>query len=753
METRRFIKSTLVITLALILVTIFLPQNVSAWGNAEAHPEINRLAIKLLQQRANSDPALAALKNTSLDGDSCWGMAWDAVDGNALIQRKPSTSRQKTLVNWIIDGGYSADEPEGPAALRHFYDPVNKGHLTDTDWIAGFLRLTLGSQAVNPEISAVEWAMNEDEGVGKMDVFFSQDYSYPDAKEYFKKALADKSRDNPNYGNAWRAVGETMHLVADMGLAPHVRNDGHGLGDADPVEGATTAAIISQYNNTNWTSSIYYNQGIKGLMHELATYTNKNFFSKDTIPVTGKTTTANGQPAYSSPSIGSLTVSKSGYLEGKVDGVTVKLARQSGWYRWGLSKNPGYVIDDAVIKDQQRILIPTIIRASEAVLEIFLPRFEARASVKPDPDVAGRYTVIGEINLKPSAEWSERLIIRNGAYVVLNGKKETVKLVNQDNLNEFSYSITGKAGDQVQVIYDLGGYVIKSEIVKIGDLTIDPATLSGETNKDYTFKAVSTSTPANAKYEWLVNESSKQKDASASFTTRFTAQGDYTVKAKLLDSAGKEVAMTTSKVTIKPAALKLMDLVLKPGEYPQGFSAKNVYEKITSPTGDPNRIPDIVQYTFEKRQAQNAGDWTLTLDTRIRYEGKEVFYYEKGVGVEGAKILFQEKVNYLETHATGKKLTTLRKDANFCQYREERITTGAAEDFVYYGVARVDQYVFNYQITTWQSLPNTYKDPSVLYPPLPDQAYTTQRYAAMDKNATAGNQMMEQILRSKYGVK
>ena len=100
-----------------------------------------------------------------------------------------------------------------------------------------------------------------------------------------------------------------------------------------------------------------------------------------------------------------------------------------------------------------------------------MPRFEAKASVKPDPDVAGRYTVIGGINLKPSAEWNERLIIRNGAYVVLNGKKEAVKLVNQDNLNEFSYSITGKSGDQVQVIYDLGGYVIKSEIVTIASPT------------------------------------------------------------------------------------------------------------------------------------------------------------------------------------------------------------------------------------------------------------------------------------------
>lgn len=583
METWRFIKSTLAITLAFILVTISLPEKVQAWGNMEAHPEINRLAIELFKQRASSDSSLAVLKNISLDGEPCWGMAWDTADGNALIERKPSTKRPKTLANWIIDGGYSADEPEGPAAMRHFYDPTNKGHLTDTDWVAGFIKLTLGTQAVNPEISAVEWAMNEDEGVGKMDVFFSQDYSYPDAKEFLKQALGDKSRDNPNYGNAWRAVGETMHLVADMGLPPHVRNDGHGLGDSDPVEAATTAAIIRKYNNTDWTNTINYNQSVRGLMHELATYTNKNFISKDTIPVAGKTTTANGQPAYANPNTSTLTVSKTGYLESKVDGQTVRLARQSGWFRWGLSKNPGYVIDPAVIVDQQKILTPTVIRASESVLERFLPRFEVKATVTPDPYASERYTVVGGINLKPSAEWNERLIIRNGAYVVVNGKKEAVKLVNQDNLNEFSYSFSGKSGDQVQVIYDLGGYVIKSEIVKIGGLVIDPATLSGETNKDYTFKAITASVPTNAKYEWLVNESSKQKDASASFTTQFTTQGDYTIRAILFDSAGKEVATATSKAIIEEKSANKLSLLQKQVGIQLNLSGTHTYKVWQAP--------------------------------------------------------------------------------------------------------------------------------------------------------------------------
>jgi hypothetical protein len=641
METRRFIKSALFITLALIMVSTLLPRNVYAWGNVEAHPEINRLAIQLFQQRVNSESSLAIFKNTSLDGDLCRGMAWDVADGNALIQRKASTSRQKTLANWIIDGGYSADEPESPAALRHFYDPVSKGHLTDTDWIAGFLRLTLGTQAVNPEISAVEWAMNEDEGAGKMDVFFSQDYSYPDAKEYFKQALADKSRDNPSYGNAWRAVGETMHLVADMGLAPHVRNDGHGLGDTDPVEGATTAAIINQYNDTNWTSTINYDQSVRGLMHELAAYTNKNFFSKDTIPVAGKTTTANGRPAYPNPSITSLTVSKSGYLEGKVDGVTVKLARQSGWYRWGLSKNPGFVIDGAVIKDQQRILNPTIIRASEAVLERFLPRFEVRASMKQDPDSPGRYTVIGGINFKPSAEWSERLTIRNGAYVVLNGKKEAVKLVNQDDLNEFSYSITGKSGDQVQVIYDLGGYVIKSEIFKIGGLVIDPATLSGETNKDYTFKAVTTSAPASPRYEWYVNESLKQKDASASFNTKFTAQGEYTIRAKLFDSAGKEVATATSKATIEEKSANKLSLLQKQVGVQLNLTGIHTYKVWQAPNNTANEVKQgnlSCPQNFSGEIRSMPISWSGTGFTGKFTSGEMVYTVNGNVSADGATL-------------------------------------------------------------------------------------------------------------------
>jgi len=126
----------------------------------------------------------------------------------------------------------------------------------------------------------------------------------------------------------------------------------------------------------------------------------------------------------------------------------------------GFSKNPAYVIDTAVIADHQQILLPTVVRASEAVLERFLPRFKAEISVVPDTPAANRYVITGRINQSLNVEWGDRLTIRNGVAVLVNDKKEEVKLFNSSDLNEFSYTVSAKPGDSLSVVYDLGGYVI-----------------------------------------------------------------------------------------------------------------------------------------------------------------------------------------------------------------------------------------------------------------------------------------------------
>ncbi len=472
MEARRTL-TFLLAGLAVLVVSAASPagptHDVVAWENREVHPLINEEALNLFNTLKMDDQHL---KNTSLAGDPTWGLAWDLQDGTNLFLQTVAQRREKSARQWIIDGGFSADEPEGPVSLRHFYDPTNKKEpwITDTHWI--FNVATRLRPIGNPGITAIDWAADEQHE--PIDEFFvEQNYSWKDAKEYFIQALGDTEPGNENYGKAWRAVGETMHLMADMAVPAHVRNDGHAkeLEDPDLVEAGTDAGHILQYGTGDWTTSIKYDQDVLSLMHDLAAWTNKNFLTKDTIPISGKTTTANGRPAFASPTWEGLTADKYGYIWYTVDGTRTRMARESLLYRFGLSKTPAYVLDDGVLKDQQTLVIPTAVRAAEAVIERFLPRFEVEIEVTADASVPDRYSVRGEIVHARNVEWSQRLVVRNGAYVVVDGDKTAVKLQGADDLNEFTTTISAEPGSKVRVSYDLGGYEITSKLVTVEGAT------------------------------------------------------------------------------------------------------------------------------------------------------------------------------------------------------------------------------------------------------------------------------------------
>jgi hypothetical protein len=344
--------------------------------------------------------------------------------------------------------------------------------LTDEDFVVSTIKKVGGRALDNPGISAVQWAIGDDKnGLG----FISQDYSWPKAKEYFTRALADEQPDNDNYGKAWRAVGETMHLVADMTIPAHVRNDGHlPYYDDEPLESVTTGKSVGQYfvlSSPNWSTQINYDQTPPSLMEQLATWTNKNFLSKDTVPLPELSTTANGKPAFSSPTWKGTKPSSDGYVWYKVDDdkepIRMVKVLEPPWYAVFLFENPdspSYEIDRLVLQDQQKLLIPTAVRAAESVIERFLPRFKVGIKVTADPNTISGYTVHGTLTHNTNAEWETNLVVRNGAYVVVNGKPQSVELANND-LNEFTATISAVPGSEVKVKYDLGGYVIESEPV------------------------------------------------------------------------------------------------------------------------------------------------------------------------------------------------------------------------------------------------------------------------------------------------
>jgi hypothetical protein len=85
-------------------------------------------------------------------------------------------------------------------------------------------------------------------------------------------------------------------------------------------------------------------------------------------------------------------------------------------------------------------------------------------------------------------------------------------------------------------------------------LAIDPASLDGAPDKEYTFTAKADAPPAGARYDWYVDGSKSQSNTSTGFTTSFKSEDSHKVSVKLVDKSGKEIAAAQADVTISAAA-------------------------------------------------------------------------------------------------------------------------------------------------------------------------------------------------------
>jgi len=453
-----------------LLIAIFLgilsDKCVFAYNDARggAHRAINRWAIARFEKDwMGQDSKDRYLKNATFNGRKPVGIDWSPDDGAKYMPPNKAFKRAKALKDWIIDGGWSADEPEWPMALVHFYDPINKAKpwLTDQQ----FVTIHLGkydSTISNPETDAVRWTFDELNLEHFLDKF-EQEFEWPQAKRYFQQALASKDPLNENYGKAWRAVGDIMHMVADMTVPAHVRNDGHAPFDKDPYEDNTYGRDVNMYKGgTNYAKNIkYYRLDARQLFIDVATYTNRNFFSKDTV--LGK---------YLLPDVKKMTVDKNKYLKGTTeDGYTLLAAAPTTLMYRAFDRNTKYYVDYKVFKAQQRILIPTAVRAAAGILYAFLPRFLATINVSENQQTTGEYEVNCGIKTILSYNWPKPLKIANSAFVVVDDgkkqKKNKIPLMNRRDLNSFTTTVQAGDSDQIWVEYDLGGYVIKSASVQI----------------------------------------------------------------------------------------------------------------------------------------------------------------------------------------------------------------------------------------------------------------------------------------------
>lgn len=193
------------------------------------------------------------------------------------------------LTPYLIDG--SRREDDVPRWMNHFYDPVNNRGLSYDAAIDPAINLGTWEKSKN-------WANNENnqnkltykvpatiasilsafEQKKLSDVSSETDFTWKKAIEYWIKGEKEK---------AMFALGHILHLIEDASVPDHTRNDPH---PNDSSYEKWTSKFILENPDDNLAERLrnkkpFVLDDLNSYFDGLATYSNNNFYSKDTIGI------------------------------------------------------------------------------------------------------------------------------------------------------------------------------------------------------------------------------------------------------------------------------------------------------------------------------------------------------------------------------------------------------------------------------------------------------------------------------------
>lgn len=348
---------------------------------------------------------------------------------NGIETQFSANGNNQEAWKWLRDGGLYEDEPPSTLpyirSVNHFHDPlkaIDQAGFTGV-WGTGILS---GK-------SAILWSQS-----AKQTQSPGGYYSWPDARQYFYNALTSstKSVRDTNFADTFRGLGQLMHLVQDMSVPEHTRDDGHYFGDFYeeyvaknqsnnlfstaltnptffPMTGLTqldsafsTASVpianlfdTDQYSGTN--PSITLNQIIG-----LSEYTNANFVSTDTIFSSGfkypskATSVQEVDLTIQNPMYPGGTIARKYYYK-IADGDTNYLLAGVGYLRFYADENnillsPDKIVspmDDYVHAGYAQRLLPRAVGYSAALLNYF---FRGQIDMIPDDTTGSGYVIVNK---------------------------------------------------------------------------------------------------------------------------------------------------------------------------------------------------------------------------------------------------------------------------------------------------------------------------------------------------------------------
>jgi len=478
--------------ITLYIISMFI---LTGYGNLENHPSItDEIVDKFKSLNNKGQYSMTKFKNYFFDFS--YDITSENYEKSVMFYRDLRIVQSKLNVKqWISRGSLTADVPEVQASVRHFYDPTQPvGSRYLQDIAIGPIMSRAQEIYPNPGLDDVDWAIYgdlTDDPNGP----YNHKFCWENGKKWFKEALETENMASKDslMGLAWRALGETLHMIEDHGCPAHVRDDSHPaprgygslFGDPDTYEELMADVFKTQISSFASSGKVdptlktaFQNEKtVRDLAHTFAVWTNKNFFTNETIygvNYLGENIAHKTHPhkTYTSPKIdANMFDPNTKYYEGKVAGFDVKhcVDRLSLYEFFWQGKKRGYpLFDKECVKSQAEILIPNIVEAGVNVIKLFVPEVIVEISNYGGGSIAGSVTVKNDAEYTKKIEYNGLVEIRN----LTNGKKLTVKCM-KGGFNESVSGFEAKQGDKLEANISFGGIRISSNEFEVKEESSD----------------------------------------------------------------------------------------------------------------------------------------------------------------------------------------------------------------------------------------------------------------------------------------